>query len=238
MKSLGNFPDPFIAEISGQPEAIRRAASGLAEQIQVLEHVAAIGHERTDRVHRDGQLVRRVLSVGDGARGRGDRDPAHRCLGVAALPQERAGRRGPARHGESIRRERRGRSVDRGTRAGRPLHRFVVAVTNGTTTRSPAWPDDVLDTRTGDEVGPSTMTFAAALVVIASGRPCAAGRGAAGCGRGHATWRRDCRSLDRGAARRARRSPTSSPPGSAIAPTPSSWPVVPHEPRPRWVRSR
>jgi glucosamine--fructose-6-phosphate aminotransferase (isomerizing) len=47
MKSLGNFPDPFIAEISRQPEAIRRAASGLAGQIHVLERVAAIGHGRT-----------------------------------------------------------------------------------------------------------------------------------------------------------------------------------------------
>ena len=36
MKSLGNFPDPFIAEISGQPDALRRAASALAEQAGTL----------------------------------------------------------------------------------------------------------------------------------------------------------------------------------------------------------
>src|SRR5438105_3706727 len=32
MKSLGNFPDPFIAEIAGQPEALRRAGNGASEQ--------------------------------------------------------------------------------------------------------------------------------------------------------------------------------------------------------------
>jgi glucosamine--fructose-6-phosphate aminotransferase (isomerizing) len=47
MKSLGNFPDPFIAEISGQPDAIRRAADGLADQRAELERPAAIGRERT-----------------------------------------------------------------------------------------------------------------------------------------------------------------------------------------------
>ena len=31
VKSLGKFPDPFIAEIAGQPDALRRAAAGLAE---------------------------------------------------------------------------------------------------------------------------------------------------------------------------------------------------------------
>ena len=48
----------------------------------------------------------------------------------------------------------------RGDRA--PL---VVAVTNGTANTLARLADGVLDTRTGDEVGPSTMTFAAALVV-------------------------------------------------------------------------
>ena len=32
VKSLGNFPDPFSAEIAGQPEALRRAAAGLRDQ--------------------------------------------------------------------------------------------------------------------------------------------------------------------------------------------------------------
>ena len=37
MKSLGKFPDPFIAEIAGQPDALRRAASGLAAHVDTLE---------------------------------------------------------------------------------------------------------------------------------------------------------------------------------------------------------
>ncbi len=44
----------------------------------------------------------------------------------------------------------------------RPL---VVAVTNGTENTLAGLADVVLDTRAGDETGPSTMTFAGALVV-------------------------------------------------------------------------
>src|SRR6476646_463161 len=47
MKSLGKFPDPFIAEISGQPDAIRRSADGLADQRPTLERAAEAGQERT-----------------------------------------------------------------------------------------------------------------------------------------------------------------------------------------------
>jgi len=45
---------------------------------------------------------------------------------------------------------------------------FVVAVTNGTNNTLARLAGGVLDTRTGDEVGPSTMTFAAALIVVAT----------------------------------------------------------------------
>src|SRR3954451_5615560 len=37
VKSLGKFPDPFIAEIAGQPDAMRRAAAGLARHVDALE---------------------------------------------------------------------------------------------------------------------------------------------------------------------------------------------------------
>ena len=47
MKSLGNFPDPFIAEISGQPDAIRRAADSLSDQLTALERSAAVAREGT-----------------------------------------------------------------------------------------------------------------------------------------------------------------------------------------------
>src|SRR5207253_3025930 len=45
MKSLGNFPDPFIAEIAGQPEALRRAGNGAIEQTGTLEAAAAPAHQ-------------------------------------------------------------------------------------------------------------------------------------------------------------------------------------------------
>ena len=41
MTSLGNFPDPFIAEIAGQPEALRRAGNGAIEQAEALEAAVA-----------------------------------------------------------------------------------------------------------------------------------------------------------------------------------------------------
>ena len=41
MKSLGKFPDPFIAEIAGQPNALRRAAAGLAGHVDGLESLRA-----------------------------------------------------------------------------------------------------------------------------------------------------------------------------------------------------
>ena len=41
MKSLGNFPDPFIAEIAGQPDAVRRAAAAAIERSDLLAQAAA-----------------------------------------------------------------------------------------------------------------------------------------------------------------------------------------------------
>jgi glucosamine--fructose-6-phosphate aminotransferase (isomerizing) len=165
MKSLGNFPDPFIAEISGQPEAIRRAASGMAEQIQALERVAATGHERT------------LVFTGMGS----SYDacyPAVTALAASGIPalhidasellHFRKNVLGDAgllvtvsQSGESAEVVRLIESLARGDRS--PL---VVAVTNGTGNTLARLADEVLDTRTGGEAGPSTMTFVAALVVV------------------------------------------------------------------------
>src|SRR5581483_4710368 len=43
MKSLGNFPDPFLAEIAGQPDALRRAATALVERRPELERIRDAG---------------------------------------------------------------------------------------------------------------------------------------------------------------------------------------------------
>jgi len=165
MKSLGNFPDPFIAEISGQPDAIRRAATGSAEQIRVLERVAAMGHERT------------VVFTGMGS----SYDacyPAVTALAAAGIPTLHIDasellhfRKNVlvdggllvtvSQSGESAEIVRLIEGLGRDERS--PL---VVAVTNGVSNSLARLADGVLDTRTGDEVGPSTMTFAAALVVL------------------------------------------------------------------------
>ena len=50
MNWLGKFPDPFLAEIAGQAEAIRRAAGSLEEQLPALD---ALG----DAAARDGGVV-------------------------------------------------------------------------------------------------------------------------------------------------------------------------------------
>ena len=167
MKSLGNFPDPFIAEISGQPEAIRRAASGLAGQIQVLEHVAAIGHGRT------------VVFTGMGS----SYDacyPSVTALAAAGIPTLHIDasellhfRRNVladagllvtvSQSGESAEVVRLIEELGRDDRSP-----FVVAVTNGIDNTLARLAGGVLDTRAGDEVGPSTMTFAAALIVVAT----------------------------------------------------------------------
>ncbi len=167
MKSLGNFPDPFIAEISGQPDAIRRAASGMAEQIHVLERVAAIGHERT------------VVFTGMGS----SYDacyPSVTALAAAGIPTLHVDasellhfrRNVLAEAGLLVTVSQSGESAEV-VRLIEGLSRdahspFVVAVTNGTDNTLARLAGGVLDTRTGAEVGPSTMTFAAALIVVAT----------------------------------------------------------------------
>jgi glutamine---fructose-6-phosphate transaminase (isomerizing) len=167
MKSLGNFPDPFIAEISGQPDAIRRAADGLAGQHPALERPAAISRERT------------LVFTGMGS----SYDacyPAVTALAVAGVPALHIDasellhfRRNllPAA-GLLVAVSQSGESVEvvrliEGF-AGVDRAPLVLAVTNGADNTLARMADVVLDTRVGEEVGPSTMTFAAALVVLAA----------------------------------------------------------------------
>ena len=43
MKWLGKFPDSFLAEIAGQPDALRRAAGALVDQRDTIEAVRHAG---------------------------------------------------------------------------------------------------------------------------------------------------------------------------------------------------
>jgi glucosamine--fructose-6-phosphate aminotransferase (isomerizing) len=167
MKSLGKFPDPFIAEISNQPDTIRRAAAGLVDQRPALERSAAVAPGRT-------LVFSGMGSSYDACY------PAVTALAAAGVPALHVDasellhfRRNllpgagllvtVSQSGESAEVVRLIEGLAEGDRA--PL---VLAVTNGSDNALARLADVVLDTRAGDEVGPSTMTFAAALVVLAA----------------------------------------------------------------------
>ena len=164
MKSLGNFPDPFIAEISGQPEALRRAAEGLTSQARELTACA----ER-----RGGTLVFAGMGSSYDAC-----YPAVTMLashGVAAvmtdaaellhfrLPMLGAG-------DDLVLVSQSGESAETVRAAEQLRHRGnaprIVAITNDPASSLARAADVTLRTWAGTETGPSTMTFAAALVVI------------------------------------------------------------------------
>ena len=166
MKSLGNFPDPFIAEIVGQSDAIRRAASGLAAQLPIIEDLVDVAPGR------------QVIFTGMGS----SYDacyPAVTALagaGIAAIHVDAAEmlhfRRAlltpstllvaVSQSGESAEVVRLVEQVDRA------VGTVVLAVTNGLENTVAGSSTLALDTRAGEELGPSTMTFAGSLVVLAA----------------------------------------------------------------------
>ena len=165
MKSLGNFPDPFIAEITGQPDALRRAASGLADQRSVLDDIARDGAGRTIVFTGMGSSYDACYpAVAELARAG---VPAI-MLDSAELLHFRTGMLGPSvllvavsQSGESIEVV---RVISRlAQRSERPM---VVSVTNGAANTLASLADLSVDARAGEETGPSTMTFAASLVAV------------------------------------------------------------------------
>jgi glucosamine--fructose-6-phosphate aminotransferase (isomerizing) len=173
VKSLGKFPDRFLQEIAGQPAAMRRAAERLRAQAGGLDRVAAL-------------RPRSVVFTGMGASyaacyapvtvlaGRGV--PAS-MVDAAELLHFRRAQLGPddllvvvsqsGRSAEAV------RLVEELGPAGRPV---VVAVTNGHDNPRASSADVSLDTSAGPELGPSTMSFAASLVVLAALAEVLAGR--------------------------------------------------------------
>jgi glutamine---fructose-6-phosphate transaminase (isomerizing) len=167
MKSLGNFPDPFIAEIAEQPDALRRAAVGIQDQVATLDELMRKGTGRT--------LVFTGMGSSYDACYPGVAELARAGMaGVhvdsAELLHFRSRMLGPhvllvvvSQSGESAEVV---RLVERARAGGDGP--TVVAVTNGTENRLASIADHTLDTRAGTETGPSTMTFAASLVVLAA----------------------------------------------------------------------
>jgi glucosamine--fructose-6-phosphate aminotransferase (isomerizing) len=164
VKSLGNFPDPFIAEISGQPEALRRAAGGLDRQTDAL---AACGEWRGGTLVFSGMgssydasypavtslaLAGRPALLVDAAELLHFRLPMLHAGDVAVLVSQSGESAETVRVAEVLR--------ERGERP------FLVAVTNDPGSSLARAADVTLRTYAGEETGPSTMTFVAALTVL------------------------------------------------------------------------
>jgi glucosamine--fructose-6-phosphate aminotransferase (isomerizing) len=170
VRSLRKFPDPFLAEICGQPDAIARAAGGLVDQAEGLQRLGVLAGQATT-----------LLFTGMGA-------SYHACYpaitelagrGIAAVPVDTAEllhfRRAlldggtvivaVSQSGESAEVVRLAQEVRSRDAASRP---FLATVTNGTQNSLAILADLALDTRAGSEGGPSTLTFAASLVTLAS----------------------------------------------------------------------
>jgi glucosamine--fructose-6-phosphate aminotransferase (isomerizing) len=170
VKSLGNFPDPFIAEIAGQPAAVRAAASGLRRHASVLVRLSSLPADARPVFTGMGSsydacypAVTELAVAGIAAIHVGAGELLHfrsNVLGagdvVVAVSQS----------GESAEVVRLARALRERSAPERP--RLVVAVTNAAGSTLAGLADATLETEAGAEVGPSTMTFAAALVVLSA----------------------------------------------------------------------
>jgi len=169
MKWLGKFPDSFLAEIAGQPDALRRAARALDEQLDTIEAVRDAGRRAGGGVVFTGMgasydacypavnelAVHGVLALQiDAAELLHFRTPVLSAATVLVIVSQ------SGRSAEVV------RLLDAlEDRAERPV---VLSVTNGLANPLAERADLRLDTRAGTEQGPSTMTFAASLVQLAA----------------------------------------------------------------------
>ncbi|HJY31652.1 MAG TPA: SIS domain-containing protein [Actinomycetota bacterium] len=169
MKWLGKFPDSFLAEIAGQPDALRRAARALDEQLDTIDAVRDAGRRAGGGVVFTGMgasydacypavnelAVHGVLALQiDAAELLHFRTPVLSAATVLVIVSQ------SGRSAEVV------RLLDASEdRAERPV---VLSVTNGLANPLAVRADLRLDTRAGTEQGPSTMTFGASLVQLAA----------------------------------------------------------------------
>ena len=178
MKWLGKFPDPFLAEIAGQPDAMRRAAAALNESGPTLEALA-------DAAAEAGGVVLTGMGSSYDACFPAINELASR--GVLALHVDTAELVHFRSHllssstvlvivsqsGRSAEVVRLAESLSR--RADPPP---VLSITNGLDNPLAERIHLRLDTRVGPERGPSTMTFAASMAHLAAVACVLAGGGA------------------------------------------------------------
>jgi glucosamine--fructose-6-phosphate aminotransferase (isomerizing) len=168
MERLGNFPDPFLAEITAQPDALRSAVAALRDQRPVL-----------DRLREAGVAARTVVFTGMGAsydacypavNDLAERGIPALHVDTAELLHFRRGILGPrtllvivSQSGESAEIVR--LTAELAKQDSRPV---IVSVTNGLSNDLATGADMALDTRAGPEIGPSTKTFVASLATLSA----------------------------------------------------------------------
>ena len=175
MKSLGNFPDPFRTEIGLQPEALRRAASSLEIQRDPLRRLAKLAREASTIVLTGmgssyDALYPAVAGLATCGRPAVMVDAAELVHFRAGMLDERALVVAVSQSGESAELVRLVGDLERSR--SRPR---LVSVTNDLANDLAARADIALDTCAGREVGPSTLTFSASLVVLAAASAVLAG---------------------------------------------------------------
>ena len=168
MKWLGKFPDSFLAEISGQPDALRRAARALLDQRGTIEAVRDAGR------HAGSVVFTGMGASYDACYPAVNELAVHGVLALqidaAELLHFRSQVLSPATVLVLVSQSGRSAEVVRLLDAldERPDRPFVLSVTNGLENPLAERADLRLDTRAGTEEGPSTMTFASSLVQLAA----------------------------------------------------------------------
>jgi glucosamine--fructose-6-phosphate aminotransferase (isomerizing) len=166
MKSLEGFSDPFLAEIAGQPDAMRRAAAALVEQ-----------REHLDRIRDAATVARTIVFTGMGSSydacypavndlaGRGVPsllvDTAELLHFRRATLSDQALAVVVSQSGASAEIVKLASEIDK--QRSRP---FLISITNGLDNDLARRADVTVDTRAGEERGPSTMTFAGAMAAL------------------------------------------------------------------------
>jgi glucosamine--fructose-6-phosphate aminotransferase (isomerizing) len=166
MRSLEGFSDPFLAEIAGQPDAMRRAAAALVDQRDHLDRIReAAGASRTIVFTGMGSSYDACYPAVNDLAGRGV--PALLVDTAELLHFRRAILSAQtlavivSQSGESA--EIVKLAIEIAKQRTRP---FVVSITNGLANDLAQRADVRLDTWAGEERGPSTMTFAAAMATL------------------------------------------------------------------------
>jgi glutamine---fructose-6-phosphate transaminase (isomerizing) len=166
MRSLEGFSDPFLEEIVGQPDALRRAAAALVDQRELLDRVREAGAQSKTIVFTGmGSSYDACYPVVNDLAGRGMPsllvDAAELLHFRRPILNARTLITIVSQSGESA------EIVRLVSELAKQRYRpFVISITNGLENDLARRADVRLDTWAGRELGPSTMTFAAALATL------------------------------------------------------------------------